>query len=171
MQSDREQTQRRRRLLREQMRALSMRARAVKPQGGRVRRSVRQGILPFVLKQAKRAAVTARAGLPLIVETMRALGVDEVAGAELPPPKRQRGFAPAQKLEAIVTLLAAGGDRVEDVRVLAEDKGLEQLLGAPFPSPDALLDFVAQFHDPKCWEARPPQKKAWVAPESAGLRA
>lgn len=139
--------------------------------GGRVRRSVRQGILPFVLKQAKRAAVTARAGLPLVVETMRALGVDEVAGSELAPPKRQRGFAPAQKLEAIVTLLAAGGDRVEDVRVLAEDKGLEQLLGAPFPSPDALLDFVGQFHDPKCWEDRPAGKKAWVAPESAGLRA
>jgi hypothetical protein len=143
----------------------------VTPRGARLRRSRRQGILPFVLKQAKRAAVTARAGLPLVIETMRALGVDELAGAALPPPKRQRGFAPAQKLEAIVTLLAAGGERVEDVRVLAEDKGLEQLLGAPFPSPDALLDFVGQFHDPTCWENRPPEKKAWVAPESAGLRA
>jgi hypothetical protein len=138
---------------------------------GRLRRRGRQGILPFVLKQAKRADVTARVGLPLVLETMRALGVDEVAGAELPPPKRQRGFAPAHKLEAIVTLLAAGGDRVEDVRVLAEDKGLEKLLGAVFPSPDALLDFVGQFHDPTCWEGRPPEKKAWVAPESAGLRA
>src|SRR5450759_5331684 len=102
---------------------------------------------------------------------MRALGVDEVAASELPPQKRQRGFAPEQKLEAIVTLLAAGGDRVEDVRVLAEDKGLEKLLGAPFPSPDALLDFVGQFHDPTCWENRPPDKQARVAPESAGLRA
>jgi Transposase DDE domain group 1 len=143
----------------------------VKPRGGRVRRRERQGILPFVLKPAKRAAVTARAGLPLVVETMRALGVDEVAGATLAPPKRQRGFTAAHKLEALVTLLAAGGDRVEDVRVLAEDKGLEQLLGAPFPSPDALLDFVGQFHDPTCWEHRPPDKQAWVAPESAGLRA
>jgi hypothetical protein len=70
-----------------------------------------------------------------------------------------------------VTLLAAGGDRVEDVRVLAEDKGLEKLLGAAFPSPDALLDFLGQFHDPKCWEERPPEKKAWVAPESEGLLA
>jgi hypothetical protein len=143
----------------------------VKTTGRRLRRRQRQGILPFVLKQAKRAGVTARAGLPLVVETMRALGVEELAGAALPPPQRQRGFAPAQKLEAIVTLLAAGGDRVEDVRVLAEDKGLEQLLGAPFPSPDALLDFVGQFHDPTCWAHRPPEKKAWVAPESAGLRA
>jgi hypothetical protein len=143
----------------------------VTPSGGRLRRTGRQGILPFVVEQAARADVTARAGLPLVVETMRALGVDEVAGAELPAPRRQRGFAPAQKLEAIVTLIAAGGDRLEDVRVLAEDQGLEKLLGAPFPSPDALLDFVGQFHDPTCWAERPPDKKAWVAPESQGLRA
>lgn len=139
--------------------------------GVRLRRSSRQGILPFVIEQAKRADVTARAGLPLVVETMRALGMDEVAGVALPQPKRHRGFSPGQKLEAIVTLIAAGGDRMEDVRVLADDKGLEKLLGAPFPSPDALLDFIGQFHDPKCWEDRPLEKKAWVAPESEGLRA
>ena len=139
--------------------------------GLRPRRDGRQGILPFVLEQAERDDVTARAGLPLVVETMRALGVDELAGSELPQPKRLRGFAPEQKLEAIVTLIAAGGDRVEDVGVLAQDKGLEKLLGVPFPSPDALLDFIGQFHDPKCWEDRPPEKKAWVAPESEGLRA
>jgi DDE family transposase len=139
--------------------------------GLRVRRDGRQGILPFVIEQAQRDDVTARAGLPLVVETMRALGVDELAGSELAPPQRQGGFAPAHKLEALVTLIAAGGDRVEDVRVLAEDKGLQKLLGAPFPSPDALLDFLGDFHDPQCWAERPPEKKAWVAPESAGLRA
>lgn len=136
----------------------------------RVRQRRRQGILPFGLEPAVRTDVTARAGLPLVVETMRALGVEEVASTTLPQPRRQRGFAPARKLEALVSLLAAGGDRVEDVRVLSEDKGLEQLLGAPFPSPDALLDFLGQFHDPRCWAGRPPEKKAWVAPESAGLR-
>jgi hypothetical protein len=96
--------------------------------------------------------------------------VDALAQAELPEPKRRRGFTPAQKLEALVTLLAAGGDRVEDVRVLSEDPGLERLLGGRLPSPDALLDFLGQFHDPACWETRPPEKKAWVPPESAGLR-
>jgi hypothetical protein len=80
-------------------------------------------------------------------------------------------LSPAQKLEAIVTLIAAGGDRVEDVRVLADDKGLEKLLGAPFPSPDTLLDFVGQFHDPEGFDRRPAGKKAWVPPESQGLRA
>ncbi len=114
--------------------------------------------------------VTARAGLPLVVETLRALGVDELAQAELPEPKRRRGFTPAQKLEALVTLVAAGGDRVEDIRILSEDRGLERLLGQPLPSPDALLDFLGQFHDPACWAERPADKKAYVPAESAGLR-
>ncbi len=45
--------------------------------GLRQRRDGRQGILLFVIEQAERDDVTARAGLPLVVETMRALGVDE----------------------------------------------------------------------------------------------
>jgi len=137
----------------------------------RSKRDGRRGILPFVIERGEREDVTGRAGLPLVVETMRALGMEDLAQAALPEPKRRRGFTPAQKLEALVTLLAAGGDRVEDVRILSEDQGLERLLGGPLPSPDALLDFLGQFHDPACWEARPSDKKAWVAPESLGLRA
>jgi hypothetical protein len=133
-------------------------------------RAGRQGILPFVIRLGEREDVTARVGVPLVVETMRALGVDELAQAELPEPKRQRGFTPAQKLEALVTLLAAGGDRIEDIRILSEDQGLERMLGGRLPSPDALLDFLGQFHDPACGEQRPPEKKAYVPPESAGLR-
>lgn len=130
----------------------------------------RQGILPFVIEAGERDDVTARAGLPLVVETLRALGVEEVAAAELPEPQRRRGFTPGQKLEALVTLLAAGGDRVEDIRVLSEDRGLGRLLGGALPSPDTLLDFLGQFHDPACWAERPPAKKAYVPPESPGLR-
>ena len=134
------------------------------------RRATRQGILPFVIELGEREDVTARAGLTLVVETMRALGIDELARQELPA-KRQRGFSPDQKLEALVTLIAAGGDRVEDIRILSEDKGLERLLGRAYPSPDALLDFLGQFHDEECWAERPAEKKAYVAPESAPLQA
>jgi hypothetical protein len=129
----------------------------------------RQGILPFVIEMGAREDVTARAGLPLVVETMRALGIDEAARESLPLAKRQRGYSVEEKLEALVTLIAAGGDRVEDIRILAEDKGLERLLGRSFPSPDALLDFLAKFHDASCWADRPPEKKAFVPRESAGL--
>jgi hypothetical protein len=137
----------------------------------RPQRDGRQGILPHVLEAAQRDDVTARAGLSLVVETMRALGLDEVAREHLPRPERERGFSPEQKLEALVTLIAAGGDRIEDVRVLGEDKGLEALLEGPFPSPDALLDFLSSFHDSKCWDNKPPEKKAFVPPESSALHA
>lgn len=135
----------------------------------RPREDGRQGILPFWFMLGEREDVTARAGLPLVVETMRALGLDEVARRALPVPKRESGFAPEAKLEALVTLLAAGGDRVEDIRILGEDEGLERLLGRALPSPDALLDFLGQFHDPTCWADRPPEKKAYVPPEPASL--
>ena len=135
------------------------------------RRAGRRSILPFVVERGEPEAVTAHTGLPLVVETLRALGVDALAQAALPQPRRRRGFTPAQKLEALVTLLAAGGERVEDIRILSEDRGLERLLGEVLPSPDALLDFLGQFHDPACWKDRPPEKKAYVPPESAGLRA
>lgn len=137
----------------------------------RSRRDGRQGILPHVLTVAQREDVTARAGLPLVVETLRALGLDDVAEEKLPKPERERGFPPVHKLESLVTLIAAGGERLEDVRVLSEDRGLETMLESAFPSPDALLDFLHSFHDEKCWLERPAEKKAWVPPESSGLRA
>lgn len=137
----------------------------------RTRHNGRQGIFPFVLEAASRDDVTARAGLPLVPETIRALGLDEVAREQLPKPGRDRGFAPEQKLEALVTLIAAGGDRVEDVRVLGEDKGLEAMLPHSFPSPDALLGFLSSFDDPASGEERPADKKAWVPPESKALQA
>jgi hypothetical protein len=118
----------------------------------------------------EREDVTARAGLPLVVETMRALGLDEVARAQLPQPKRQSEYPPEEKLEAITTLIAAGGDRVEDIEVLREDQGLARLMERQFPSPDALLDFLGSFHDAKRVAARPAGKKAFVPAETDGLQ-
>jgi hypothetical protein len=43
----------------------------------RVRRNGRQGILPFVMEQARRDDITARAGLPPVVETMRNEDISE----------------------------------------------------------------------------------------------
>lgn len=135
------------------------------------KRDRRQGILPFVLKLAERDDVTARAGLPLVIETNRALRLDVEARELFGPPRRKADFGADEQIETLATLIAAGGDRVEDIRVLSEDKGLMRLLGRPFASPDALLDFLNSFHDPKCWAERPKEKKAFVPPESARLQA
>ena len=131
----------------------------------------RQGILPFVLTRGEREDVTSRVGLPLVVETSRALRLDEAARTLFGPPRRKEDFGADAQLETLATLIAAGGDRVEDIRILGEDQGLVRLLGRPFASPDALLDFLTSFHDAQCWAEQPPDKPAFIPPESAKLQA
>jgi hypothetical protein len=55
------------------------------------------------------AGVTAYAGLPMVVEMMRALGVSEQIDRQLGIRKRDAGATDAQKAEAIVLLLTACG--------------------------------------------------------------
>ena len=125
-------------------------------------------MLPFVLTLGDAETVTARAGLPLVVEAFRSLRLDEVVAERLKLSKRRRGFTEAEKLEALLLLLCAGGERVEDIRILSEDKGLLRLLGSALPSPDALLDFLGAFHEEV---DRPEGELSWVPPESRALLA
>ncbi len=112
--------------------------------------------------------MTSQAGLPLVAELLLALGMDELAARELPLGSRRRGFTVYEKLQWIVLMLAAGGERVEDIRVLARDQGLSRLLGRRAPSPDALLDFLMSFHDEEVLSKRP-AGGAWIVPESVPL--
>ena len=136
----------------------------------RPRTDWRQGILPVVLTRGEREGVTSRAGLPLVVETGRALRLDEETRRLFGLPRRTEDFGADEQLETLATLIAAGGDRVEGIRILGEDQGLVRLLGRPFASPDSLLDFLTSFHDEQCWSDRPPDTKAFVPPESATLQ-
>lgn len=130
-----------------------------------------QGLLPFRFEAAPRPMdLTAHAGLPLVAETLLALGVDALVRDGLRLRVRQRGYAEFDKLQAIVLIQAAGGDCVEDVRVLARDAGLTRLLHRRFPSPDALHDFLARFHDEAQMAQRPPAG-AWIPAESPALQA
>lgn len=131
----------------------------------------RQGMLAFMLEPGDREEVTGRIGLSLVVEALRAVGLDEVVARRLKLAKRRRGFTEYDKVEAIALLIAAGGERVEDIRVLSEDKGLLRLLGRALPSPDALLDLLNGFDDPKVWEGQPEEEKSWVPPETPALAA
>ena len=116
-----------------------------------------QGLLPFRFEAAPRPMdLTAHAGLPLIAETLLALGVDGLVRAGLRLRTRQRGYGEFDKLQALVLVQAAGGDCVEDVRVLARDAGLARLLHRRFPSPDALHHFLAGFPDERLLAQRPP---------------
>ncbi len=102
-----------------------------------------QGILPFAFEATPQPMeLTAHAGLTLVSETMLALGLDGVANDRLRLRPRARGYSEFDKLHGVVLVQAAGGECVEDVRVLARDAGLRRLVGRPWPSPDALNDFA-----------------------------
>lgn len=129
-----------------------------------------QGLLPFVYEvSATPMDLTARAGLPLVAEVLLALGTDRVVDEGLRLGTRRRGFSEFEKLRALVLVLAAGGDCVEDVRILARDEGLQRLVGGRLPSPDALHDFLGAFHDEECLSDRRGSGAAWIPKESATL--
>jgi hypothetical protein len=130
-----------------------------------------QGILPFIFEAAPRPMdLTAHAGLTLVAETMLALGLDAAVEEGLRLRVRQRGFAEYAKLQALVLRLAAGGECVEDVRLLAGDAGLARLLGGEVPSPDTLYDFLAACHDEAALAQRPAEG-AWIPAERPELQA
>ena len=133
-----------------------------------------QGVLAFEVEVAERPdAVTGRAGLPLVVEMMRALGLDEVISRQLKVRQREGGYREVEKIEALVLLMASGGECLDDIRVLQSDLGLLRLLERRLPSPDALLSFLYAFHDPqlikKAQERRSPDTVAYIPEESPAL--
>ena len=132
--------------------------------------SGRQGILPLVFELHRRDDVTARAGLSLVLESAHALGLTEAVEQRLKLRERRSGYSEVEKLEAIVLLLSAGGECVEDIRLLSADEGLERMLARSFPSPDALHSFLAAFHDESRLAGRP-SEGAFIPTESDALGA
>jgi hypothetical protein len=91
--------------------------------------------------------LTALAGIPLVVQTFRSLGVPASIKENLFLKQRQRGYDEATYIESFVVLNAAGGDCLDDFAVLRKDRGLACLIGHELPSPEAARKFLYQFHD------------------------
>ena len=135
--------------------------------------ATKQGLLPYEIEVVDDdATLTGHAGLPLVLETMRALGVSDVLDRALGIRRRNNGATDAQKAEALVLLIASGGECVDDVEVLRTDKGLMRLV-EPLPSSDVLLTFLHAFHDEglidEAQRARPAGQVAYIPKESAPL--
>jgi hypothetical protein len=134
------------------------------------------GLLPYKIEVVddEQPAVTAHAGLPLALETMRTLGVSAKLDTELGIRQRNNGSIDSAKAEAIVLLMAAGGDCISDINVLRADKGLERLLGRELPSEEVLRTFLYAFHDDKLIEQaraqRKPDQVAYIPAETPALQ-
>ena len=134
-----------------------------------------QPLLPYVVEVvADGDGVTGRAGLPLVLETMRALGLDQAIAQHVRVRERQSGYTETEKIEALVLLLAAGGTCVDDLRVLQADGGLRRLLGRQLPSADRLRHFLYACHDDalvaQAQAERPPDRVAYIPAENPVLQ-
>jgi hypothetical protein len=136
---------------------------------------MKQGLLPYGVEVVEAAdTVTARGGLPVVVEAMRALGVSRAIKGHVRVRQRARGSDEVAMVEALVMLLAAGGECLDDLAVLRTDAGLCRLLGRALPSPDAGRRFLYEFRDQELVEQarqqRAPGQVAYIPGESAALR-
>lgn len=136
---------------------------------------MRSGLLPFEIEVVPETGdVTGRGGLTLVVETVRALGVDKAIERHLRLRKREGGYSETEQIEALVLLQAAGGDCLDDIDILRADTGLCRLLGRTLPSADVLRRLLYKFHDETLVEAaqqhRPPGTVAYVVEENEALQ-
>lgn len=136
---------------------------------------MKPGLLPYGVEVVEAAgAVTARGGLPLVVEAMRALGVSRAIKRHVRIRQRARGTDEVAMIEALVMLLAAGGECLDDMAVLRADQGLCRLLDREVPSPDVVRRFLYEFHDEELIEKsrreRGVGQVAYIPGENAALR-
>jgi len=132
--------------------------------------TVRSTVLPFQVQLLDEAdSVTGHAGVALVVEAFRSLGLSEAVERHLRLKRRARGYSEGTCVETVVALLAAGGECLDDVRVLAADRGLRRLWRrSELPSAETLRFFLNRFHDEGAVAGRVPHS-AFIPEESRGL--
>lgn len=131
--------------------------------------NIAQGLLPFQLIQdTSKLLLTSFGGLPLVMETFRALGLPQSIRKHLSILKREGKYGEADYIESLVALFASGGECVEDLDLLRTDEGLEKL-GLRVPSPEAARWFLNAFHEEALLSGRLPHQ-AFVPEETKELK-
>lgn len=132
--------------------------------------TVPQGILPFkLIPDTEKSIVTSFAGLPLVIETMRALKLPDTIDKVLHLKKRESGlYTENDYVESFISLFAAGGSCLDDFARMKADKGLKEL-GLSIPSPESARFFLYGFHDEALLKDRP-EKGAFIPSETEALK-
>ncbi len=90
-----------------------------------------QGVLPFEYEVAKRQEdMTSLGGLPLYLDLAQLMGLRSMITDHVNAREGDQGWTDDQMIMAMVLLNLAGGDCVDDLRVLEGDEGFCQLLRA-----------------------------------------
>jgi hypothetical protein len=131
-----------------------------------------QGVLPFKYEGEKKATgMTALGGLPAYLDLAQVIGLSKSVRKHLKVRSGGQGWTDAQMVLALVLLNLAGGDCVEDIKVLEADDGFCEVLKQAelhglsrkvrralmrrwrkertraVPSPSSIFRYLAQFHD------------------------
>lgn len=134
---------------------------------------VNQGRLSFKVEMdQKPAGLTSYAGIPLFVETARALGllalVDQSLGQKW---GHRRGYSAAHLTLIIMVGIVAGAKDVDDIAAMRQDTGLQALLELKkWPSASTIKRFLYWFHELPQW-AGGERGFATLPTESAALLA
>jgi hypothetical protein len=131
-----------------------------------------QGILPFKYEEEKRTGgMTALGGLASYVELSYVMGLSEAVGRHVNLRNEGQGFTDAEVVMSLILVNLAGGECVDDLRLLEGDEGFCRILqrvktqGMPrnerralerrwrkerkrtFPSASAVFRYLELFHD------------------------
>lgn len=133
---------------------------------------MKQGVLPFQYEQEKTTTgMTALAGLPAYVELAQVAGLSRSIERHVRLREGGQGWRDSQVITSLVLLNLAGGEAVDDLRILEKDEGFCRVLRRAetygmrrrerrcmerrwrkerqrsVPSPSAVFRYLAGFHD------------------------
>jgi hypothetical protein len=153
-----------------------------------------QGVLPFKYEEeASSVGMTALGGLPVYLELAHIAGLSRSIGKNLRVRVGGQGWTDSEVVMSLVLLNLAGGECVEDLRVLEADEGFcrimrpVQLYGLKrkkrrelerrwrkerkrsVPSPSSVFRYLSAFHDGEQERLRQPGK-AFIASPNEHLR-
>ncbi|MDO8635048.1 MAG: IS1380 family transposase [Dehalococcoidia bacterium] len=152
-----------------------------------------QGLLPFLYVEEKKTGATALAGLPVYLELAHVIGLSKSVQKHLKVREVGQGWTDSQMIISLVLLNLAGGDCVDDLKVLEKDDGFCQVLGKvethglkrkirralesrwrkekqrSVPSASAVFRYLAVFHDAE-QEKQRQTGKAFIPSPNAHLR-
>ena len=136
-----------------------------------------QGALPFQYVQEKGSAgMTGFSGLAAYLDLAQVAGLNESVGRHLGANQGRQGWTEAQMVTSLVLLNLAGGECVEDLRLLEKDAGLGRVLRLAethgmrrsVPAASAVFRYLNRFHD-EAEEGKRPAHTAFIPAPTAGL--
>lgn len=106
--------------------------------------------LPLFKVKKSRFHISSFCGLPLLHHVAHWLGIPEQADRLLALKERRRGYSVSQLLMSLVMLLTAGGERLDDIRMLRHDPVIRALSDLKtIPDATTLGRFLRRFRGPQ----------------------